>query len=271
VPAGDVEVHLAEAGSGPPIVLLHGWPQHWWAWRRVLPHLARHHRVLCPDLRGQGWSSVPLTGYDKETLAGDLLGLLDALGLPKVIVVGHDWGGLAGLLAALRAPERFTGLVALGIAHPWPTAGSFRDGWRLGYQTLIAAPVLGPALVRAPGLVATALRRASAVPGTWAEGDLETYAAPLREPARAVASAALYRSFLLRELPAIAAGGYGGTRLRVRARLVVGDRDPVVTERMLTGATEHADDLEVTMLAGVGHFVPEEDPAAVLAAVRGVS
>ncbi|MDP9498222.1 MAG: alpha/beta fold hydrolase, partial [Actinomycetota bacterium] len=84
VRVGDLDVHVAEAGDGPPLVLLHGWPQHWYAWRALVPLLTDSYRVVMPDLRGQGWTSVPRGGYDKEQLAGDLLGLLDALDLPEV-------------------------------------------------------------------------------------------------------------------------------------------------------------------------------------------
>src|SRR5262249_7719435 len=108
VSARGVDFHVAEAGAGDPIVLVHGWPQHWWSWRRVVPLLAPHARLLMPDLRGFGWSSVPPGGYDKRTLADDLLALIDELRLERVRLVGHDWGAFAGFLACLAAPERFS-------------------------------------------------------------------------------------------------------------------------------------------------------------------
>ncbi len=126
-----MRVHVAEAGDGPPIVLLHGWPQHRYEWRRVVPELSRTHRVIMPDLRGLGWSSVPDGPYDKETLVDDLLDLLDAEWLDEVDLVGHDWGGWVGFLAGLRAPERFRSLTALGIVHPWPPSSvALRNAWR---------------------------------------------------------------------------------------------------------------------------------------------
>src|SRR5688500_7961534 len=81
-------VHVAEAGEGPPLVLLHGWPQHWWCWRHVVPLLADSYRLVMPDLRGHGWTEAPSGGYDKEQLATDLLGTLDVLGLDEVGLVG---------------------------------------------------------------------------------------------------------------------------------------------------------------------------------------
>ena len=75
VDAGGLRMHVAEAGEGEPVLALHGWPQHWYLWREVIPRLAPHARVIAPDLRGFGWSGVPAGGYDKETMARDVLTL----------------------------------------------------------------------------------------------------------------------------------------------------------------------------------------------------
>src|ERR1700710_1360374 len=90
-----VRLHVAEAGDGdgPPLLLLHGWPQHWWSWRHLIPQLAQTHRVIACDLRGWGWSSAPPGDYAKATFARDVLALLDAEGLERVTLMGHDWGG----------------------------------------------------------------------------------------------------------------------------------------------------------------------------------
>ena len=71
--AGGLRMHLAEAGEGRPIVMLHGWPQHWYLWRRLIPLLAPQARLLCPDLRGFGWTEAPRRGYNRETMAEDVL------------------------------------------------------------------------------------------------------------------------------------------------------------------------------------------------------
>src|SRR5436190_14277529 len=85
-------LHVAEAGTGPPLVLLHGWPQHWWSWRALIPSLAASNRVLCPDMRGLGWSEGHEGSYRWGDLAADLFAVLDALGCDRVRLVGHDWG-----------------------------------------------------------------------------------------------------------------------------------------------------------------------------------
>src|SRR4051812_4960934 len=158
--ANGITQHVAEAGDpdGDPVVLLHGWPQHWYEWRHVMPALADRHRVLAVDLRGFGWSDAPESGYAKEELATDILAVLDALELDRVKLIGHDWGGWIGFLLCLRAPERFDRFLALGITHPWQTVGGgWRQLHRFWYQQVINFPVLGYALHRSGRLVRAAL------------------------------------------------------------------------------------------------------------------
>jgi pimeloyl-ACP methyl ester carboxylesterase len=260
VQVGDLAVHVAEAGSGEPLVLLHGWPQHWYCWHRVVPLLADRYRLVMPDLRGHGWTDAPDGGYDKEQLATDLFGLLDALELPRVGLIGHDWGGWTGFLACLRAPERFRGFLALGIVPPFqrPTLGKALQGWRMAYQLPLSTPLLGQALMRA-GLAGQVVRSGS----TRSVSDVATYAEVMREPARARATVQLYRTFLLTESLQVMAGRYRDARLTVPTRLVNGAADLVSSTAMLDGWQRHADDMSVEILAGVGHFVPEEAPEAV--------
>ena len=121
VRARGLDFHVAEAGSGEDVVLcLHGWPQHWYEWRHLMPALADRHRVLAMDLRGFGWSDAPPDGYEKENLADDVLAVLDQLGVERVKLVGHDWGGWIGFLLCLKAPRALRAIP--GAQHPPPVA-----------------------------------------------------------------------------------------------------------------------------------------------------
>ena len=86
-----IRLHIAEAGQGESLLLLHGWPQHWYMWRHLIPQLAAHYRVLCPDLRGFGWSAAPKSGYEKEQLATDISALLETLGLERVRLISYPF------------------------------------------------------------------------------------------------------------------------------------------------------------------------------------
>ena len=258
-------MHVAEAGAGEPIVLLHGWPEHWWEWRRLIPSLSEGYRLICPDLRGFGWSEAPRTGYEKERLAADVLALLDALGLQRVRLVGHDWGGVVGFILCLRHPERVERYLALNTGHPFAPADAhtLRTLWRFWYQGVIAAPLLGRWLLASERFWRLLPRSRSEAGGVWSREDRELFLGQLREPERAAASVALYRTFLLRELPRTSRGRYR-ERLRTPTLLLHGARDPVLRPELLRGYEDQADDMTVELVDGVGHFIAEERPELVL-------
>jgi pimeloyl-ACP methyl ester carboxylesterase len=257
--------HVAEAGDpgAPPVVMLQGWPQHWWAWRKVIPPLAERYRVICPDLRGHGWSDAPPSGYDKPQLARDLIATLDALGLERVRLVGHDWGAMAGFLACLRSPERFDRFIAMGITPPLPSGDpkQFLGVWKLYYQLPLTAPLLAPRLAAKPDFIKLFLRAGLVRRDAMTDADMDLFAQAMAE--RPHVTLGIYRTFLLREFVPMAAGRWAG-RLRVPTLVLAGDHDIVVdAKRIRMAAERYADDMTVRDLEGVGHFVPEEVPDVV--------
>jgi pimeloyl-ACP methyl ester carboxylesterase len=268
VDARGLRTHVALAGpeNGDPVVLVHGWPQHWWIWRGVLPALAgAGYRCICPDLRGHGWTEAPSDGYEKEQFASDVLAALDELGVERFKLVGHDWGGFAGFLMALRAPERVERFLALSIIHPWirrdgGPAETVKALLGASYQFVIASPVVGRQVVQRTPFIKVALSRGSA--HGLPEDVSEAYAERWREPSRASATVAIYRTLLLRELGAILGGRYRDMRLTVPTVLVHGNRDPVINSRRVRGFEQYADDMRVGEVEG-GHFLPDEQPAIV--------
>ncbi|HEY5977522.1 MAG TPA: alpha/beta hydrolase [Solirubrobacterales bacterium] len=262
VRARGIEFHVAEAGEGDDVVLcLHGWPQHWYEWRHLMPALAAEgHRVLAMDLRGFGWSDAPRESYLKEDMADDVLAVLDELGLERVKLVGHDWGGWIGFLLALKAPDRFSRFLALNIVHPWVTpramAGHF---WRFWYQALIISPV-GYRLHRGGRFIRRILVGGSTRKEVWDEPSLAAFADNLAEPDRARAGVELYRAFNRQESWQVARGRYRETRLTVPTLLVFGEDDFVLRPGMLAGFQRHADQMTVELVPGCGHFIADERP-----------
>ncbi|MFL6238808.1 MAG: alpha/beta fold hydrolase [Actinomycetes bacterium] len=119
VRAGGYRFHIAEAGSGPLVVLLHGFPEFWWGWRHQLVGLAAGGmRAVAPDLRGYGASDKPPRGYDLPTLADDVAGLITGLGERDAVVVGHGWGGLIAWTVAALHPDVVRRLVVISAPHP---------------------------------------------------------------------------------------------------------------------------------------------------------
>lgn len=133
VSANGIRLHTVESGQGPLVVLLHGFPEFWWSWRHQLVELAGDdRRVVAIDLRGYGESDKPPRGYDLWTLAGDVAGLIRALGERQAVVVGHDWGGLIGWTLAALHPRLVRSLVVLGAPHPMALRREVWRGVRLG-------------------------------------------------------------------------------------------------------------------------------------------
>ena len=267
VEANGLRFHVAEAGAGEPLVMLHGWPQHWYMWRGVIPRLAERYRVICPDLRGFGWSDAPVSGYEKETLAADMIAVMDALGLDRVKLVGHDWGGYVGFLLGLFNPDRIERFLALCIVHPWPqaSAGRLDLALRMTYQYVLASPAGSWLLRTQPALVETALRSATRDKSAWTAEDLRAFSQILTEPERAAASSALYRTFLLREAIPLATGRYNGYRLETPTLLLMARHDPAVSPSLAPGYESHADDMEVRVIEDVSHFIVDEKPDLVAA------
>jgi pimeloyl-ACP methyl ester carboxylesterase len=145
ISANGIRLHVAEAGSGPLVLLLHGFPEFWWSWRHQLIGLAdAGYRVVAPDLRGYGASDKPPRGYDAVTLAGDIAGLVRALGERDAMIVGHDWGGILAWTVGTLHPRVVRRLAVISAPHPrrlrsaliQDPRGQLRaSGYAFGFQT----------------------------------------------------------------------------------------------------------------------------------------
>ena len=131
-----VRLHYVVGGQGTPIVLLPGWPETWWAYHKVMPELAKKHRVIVVDIRGMGTSEKPVGGYDKKTMASDISELVKQLGFERVDIVGHDIGAMVAFSFAANHPSQARKVVLLDVGHPsshyaklplLPEAGTFGD------------------------------------------------------------------------------------------------------------------------------------------------
>ncbi len=270
VRARGVEFHYAEAGAGDDVVLcLHGWPQHWYEWRNLMPALADRHRVIALDQRGFGWSEAPADGYEKENLADDVLAVLDELGLERVKLVGHDWGGWIGFLLCLREPERFQRYLALNILPPWTSMRAMAPHlWRFWYQWLILSPGIGYRLHRSGKFIPKVLAGGSVRREVWDDATLHAFSDTFTEPERARAAVQMYRVFNLREVGPIARGRYAKARLQVPTKLLFGTGDAALNHNLLSGYEQHADDMTLEKVDNCGHFIADEMPDLVAARAR---
>src|SRR3712207_4638399 len=118
IDTGELRQHAVVGGDGPPLLLVHGWPENWYAWRHVMPALARDFEVIAVDQRGIGLTDKPRDGYDSATLAGDLVALMDVLGHRRFAAVGHDTGYIVCYALAADHPERVDRVALAEIPGP---------------------------------------------------------------------------------------------------------------------------------------------------------
>src|SRR4051794_4404223 len=257
--ANGVRLHYAEAGQGDPLVLLHGFPQHWWMWRDYFAPFAKQYRVIAPDLRGHGWSEKPRSSYTKRELADDVVALLDTLGLDRIRLVGHDWGAIAGVLIATSDPDRVERFVAMSVPHPWQRRPDPIAALATVYQLVLAGP-WGKYAVQ-QGFPSRMLEMGRSI-GSFTPDEIETYQQVLRESDAAEAAMRIYRTFLTRELPQWARGKFTDGRLTVPTLWLVGERD-VLARNSDEGYRDHADEMTLEKVPGGNHFMPEEMPEAI--------
>jgi haloacetate dehalogenase len=278
--AGDVRIFARKGGSGPPVVLLHGYPQTHVAWHRVAPALAEHFTVVAPDLRGYGRSSCPPTDmfhlpYSKRSMANDVVGLMARLGFTRFSVVGHDRGGRVGYRLALDQPECVDRLVLIDILSTLdqlqPAKETERQ--RLQHWALLSQPAPIPESLIGANVsdwVESRLRRGARDHTLQAfDADaLAEYRAALSDSDHVHATCEEFRAGASCDLRDDREDRNTGRWITCPTLLVWG------TEGSLSGLPDPRVPWGrwCTSLEGqsvdAGHFIPEENPAALLAAMR---
>lgn len=257
--------HVTESGpqDGRPVLALHGWPQHHWVYRDLLANPPQGLRIIAPDLPGYGWSGPAPHRWAKDDVADDVLALMDALGLDRVLLVGHDWGGFVGYRMVLKAPERFDGYLVMNMAHPWQTPRTILPHfWRfLAYQPFVAS--IGRFLQERTPYLERVVFAFGPKAHRISPADARVYAERFRDPVVARTATDTYRTFLLHELRSQARQPEV-RRTSVPIRAVFGMADFAVHHSLASPATARADDYTFEPVES-GHFVIDERPDVVRA------
>ena len=262
-----IRVHHLRSGQGPPVLLLHGWPQTSHMWRHVVPLLAEQRTVIAPDLRGYGRTDAPPGGYDKRTMAGDLRALAHELGFARVALVGHDRGARVAHRWALDHPDEVERVAFLDIVPTREVVRRFDAALAGGFWHWLfhLQPDLPELLVAdrvAPYLEwffeRWAWRRSALDPEAVGE-----YVRCFSRPGRMRAGFDDYRATLTHDLPADEESFAAGRRLEMPVLVLWGAHGLVGGLPVAEIWTEYANDVRAEAIADCGHFLAEEQPAAV--------
>lgn len=254
-----LRTHLAAIGEGEPVLMLHGFPQHWWQWQQIAPTIAAHgYRVLCPDLRGAGWIDAEDPRIERTTRLDDVLAMLDALGIERVHLVSHDMGAITAIQLTYEHADRVRSAVQLAV---WPAF-------------LTMSPKLFPAFQHLPPFLWH--RRGASLAGTFSTryvarpisaATIEAHLAPMRRPEIDAAVRPLTRRMVLPEALRMTRGVYRRRRLTVPTLVVFGRRDRPTTEQLMgricRAPQRYADHVEFTYVEDAAHFLTDDAPAEV--------
>jgi pimeloyl-ACP methyl ester carboxylesterase len=266
-----IRMHYAIAGSGPLVLLLHGFPDFWYTWRRQIGPLAERFTVVAPDQRGYHETDKPGWGYSVDVLVTDALELARALGHERVMIVGHDWGGAVAWAAAIARPHRVSRLVSLNIPHPAIFAEHLRSNprqlLRSSYMGFFQLPWL-PELALSAGdyaVVERELRRD--LRDRISDAELQAHKDAISTPGTLTGGLNWYRAAARQGTR----GLYAGTKMRceVPTLIIHGDRDPYLGQELFAGNERFTSDLRVRAVPGAGHWVHQWAPEVVNAELIG--
>jgi pimeloyl-ACP methyl ester carboxylesterase len=277
VDVGLVRLHCVRHGGGTPLLLLHGWPELWLVWRKVMKLLDPDHALIVPDLRGFGASRQPGTAPSDEAgpevHAGDLLALLDRLGVERVGLVAHDVGSSVAQALARRAPERVLGLFFFdcfypGIGRRWLEPAQIPEIWYQSFHQLPwAAASVGSSRAACGLHIGHFLRHWSADPHAF-DSDLEIWIDNFMEPGNLQGGFDWYRSVAGLRRQMMEGTLPAAPPIGIPTRVLWGRHDPILRAEWMDRLPEAFTDLRTSVAEDAGHFVHWERPALAADEIR---
>ena len=274
VSARDGTFHVARTGSGPPLLLLHGWPEFWLTWEPVMQRLAGRFQLIAPDLRGFGASSKPAGPWGAAEHAADLLAVLDALGLDRVGVVGHDVGGAIMQPLARLAPDRLTGLMFFGFVHPgigarMATPDRLNEIWYQSFHQMPMAPALvGATRDTCRAYIGHFLRHWSHRTHVF-DPVMDAWVDNFMQPGNLEGGFAYYRAAHAARIAMLAGTAPPQPPIPLPTCVRWPEHDAIFPYAWTDTLPDTFPDLDLAPFPGVGHFPHREDPDRAAAEIAG--
>ena len=265
VQTNNIRLHCVTQGEGELVILLHGFLEFWYSWRHQIPQLARHFKVVAPDLRGYNDSDKPQRGYDVETRGRGIHGLIEALGYRKARVVGHGWGGAIAWQLAEQFPDSIESLVLMAAPHPQrfvrEAVGNFDQFLRSWYIWAAQIPNLPEAVLKPnlPQVLQELFQRQSIRKSAFSPEDTALYQAALEKPGALKAALSHYRNFL--SLQTFQRSLLTSTHPTIqRPALVLWGKDDTLFSWRLTKGMERffSGPFKLRLISECGHWVNQE-------------
>ncbi|MBV8851344.1 MAG: alpha/beta hydrolase [Methylobacteriaceae bacterium] len=264
--ANGAAFHVARAGKGPPLLLLHGWPEFWLTWEPVMQRLADRYTLIAPDLRGFGDSDKPPPGpYGPDGHAADMLALLDALGVDKAGAVGHDVGGPVLMAMARKAPEKLPGLFFFDFVYPgigprFGTPDRLNLIWYQSFHQMDMAPALVGATRETCRAYITHFLKSWAYRKDAFDDVLEEFVDNFLKPGNLAGGFAHYRASHAPRVAMMEGKAPSLPPISVKTCVRWAEHDPLFPYEWTDRLGETFSDLDAAMFSGVGHFPHREDP-----------
>jgi pimeloyl-ACP methyl ester carboxylesterase len=268
IEANRIRLHYVTQGEGELVLLLHGFPEFWYSWRYQIPALAKHFKVVVPDLRGYNDSEKPETGYDLDTLSTDIQSLIERLGYQSAHVVGHDWGGAIAWRLAQKCPNFIDRLALLSAPHPQRFArellsnlDQIRRSW---YVLAFQVPNLPEWVIQLNlrEFVRNMFQEQAVRKGAFTQEMIQKYQAALQKPGALGAAVNYYRQLF-------ALGNWmdwvrSPDPISVPTLVLWGDEDSILSPKLMDGI-EHwiSAPFQFKLIPHCGHWIQQEAPQTV--------
>ncbi len=264
IPTNDITLHVVQDGpeTGELVILLHGFPEFWYGWRRQIPALVEAgYRVWVPDQRGYNESDKPegIAAYAIDKLSADVIGLMDAAGVEKATVIGHDWGAGVAWWTAMAYPDRVAKLIVLNVLHGSVMQANLRKNlgqlWKSWYIFFFQIPWLPEKLMGLNHWQAAARGLAgSSRPGTFSEAELDQYRHAWSRPKAFTSMINWYRALIQKPPPTPA-----DVRIHVPTLVLWGAKDKFLSREMAHESMAYCDDGRLVYFEEATHWVQHEE------------